>query len=40
MGILGINYEKCTKCKECIKECPSMLFRIGDEEKVIYNDPH
>ncbi len=38
MGIIGIDHEICTKCKECIKECPSMLFSIGEGGEIIYED--
>ncbi|MFX1316450.1 MAG: nitroreductase family protein [Promethearchaeota archaeon] len=40
MSILGIDYEKCINCKTCIITCPRILFSEGDEDKVIFQDPH
>ncbi|MFX1323438.1 MAG: nitroreductase family protein [Promethearchaeota archaeon] len=31
MPILGIDFEKCTICLECIKDCPSDNFSIGEK---------
>jgi ferredoxin len=39
MAILGIDYEKCIDCKECIKDCPTFLYREDEDGKVIFHDP-
>ena len=44
MKIKGINNDKCIKCLECVKECPSGLFikpqtELGEKRKVIFEDP-
>lgn len=44
MIIKGIDNEKCIKCLECVKECPSGLFikpktEIGEKRKVLFQDP-
>lgn len=38
MPILGIDYEKCIDCKECVKDCPVFLYRENEEDKIIYLD--
>lgn len=45
MKIKGIDNEKCIKCLECVKECPSGLFekpvtKIGEKRSVIFKDPN
>ncbi|TXT60898.1 MAG: NAD(P)H-quinone oxidoreductase subunit I, chloroplastic [Promethearchaeota archaeon] len=45
MKIKGIDGEKCIKCLECVKECPSNLFykpptKVGEGRRVIFEDPH
>ncbi|MHA1268406.1 MAG: nitroreductase family protein [Candidatus Helarchaeota archaeon] len=32
MKIIGVDFEKCIKCEECIKECPSKLFHKTETE--------
>lgn len=32
MPILGIDYDKCTLCKECLKDCPTGNYKL-DENK-------
>lgn len=39
MPILGINYEKCIDCGECVKDCPAFLYHEDEEDKIIYDDP-
>jgi len=39
LKIIGINYEKCIACKECIEECPSRLFYEEETKKVVFKDP-
>jgi nitroreductase/NAD-dependent dihydropyrimidine dehydrogenase PreA subunit len=39
MPILGIDYDKCNLCKNCINECP-YYFSIDEEsERIAFNDP-
>ncbi|TXT61503.1 MAG: NAD(P)H-quinone oxidoreductase subunit I, chloroplastic [Promethearchaeota archaeon] len=45
MIIKGIDDEKCIKCLECVKDCPSSLFykpptEIGEKRRVIFEDPN
>jgi len=45
MKIKGIDNEKCIKCLECVKDCPSALFykpstKIGEKRRVIFKDPN
>ena len=35
MSIVGINYEKCTSCKRCIKDCTRSLFKEKSSGKVV-----
>jgi len=39
MPILGIDYDKCIDCMECVKDCPVFLYLKDEEGKVMYNDP-
>ena len=39
MPILGIEYEKCVNCLTCIKTCTRQLFKEGEQEKIIFQDP-
>lgn len=39
MPILGINYDKCTNCNQCIKDCPTKNFSMDRNQKhIIFND--
>jgi len=43
MKIKGIDDEKCIKCTECVKECPSHLFskpptEVGQKRKILFED--
>ncbi|TFF94350.1 MAG: 4Fe-4S dicluster domain-containing protein [Promethearchaeota archaeon] len=38
MPILGIDYDKCIDCMECVKDCPVFLYREDEEGKVQYSD--
>ena len=45
LTIKGIDNDKCIKCLECTKECPSNLFYkpptpIGEKRRVIFSDTH
>jgi len=35
MSIVGINYEKCSVCKKCIRDCTRDLFKEDSSGKVI-----
>ncbi len=38
MPIKGINFEKCINCKQCVRECPGLVFEINEvEDCVVYN---
>ncbi|MBY8992692.1 MAG: nitroreductase family protein [Candidatus Lokiarchaeota archaeon] len=38
MPIIGIDVEKCTRCRKCIKDCPTQNFSLGDnQEEIVYN---
>ncbi len=39
MKIIGINYEKCTKCGQCAKECQAGVF-FKEDDNVKFDDPH
>lgn len=39
MPILGIDYDKCTLCKECMRECVRRFIFDELEQKIIYQDP-
>ena len=30
---MGINLDKCTNCRQCIKECPMRLFSLDETQK-------
>jgi ferredoxin len=34
MPILGIDDEKCTKCQECLRDCPTQNFSLDGERPV------
>jgi len=39
MPIKGINLEKCTNCRQCIKECPMRNFSMDETQKqTIFDD--
>ncbi|MBU3113641.1 nitroreductase family protein [Clostridium lacusfryxellense] len=31
MGLITVNEEKCIKCEQCIKECPSFVLKMGQK---------
>jgi nitroreductase/NAD-dependent dihydropyrimidine dehydrogenase PreA subunit len=38
MPIIGIDVEKCTRCQECIKDCPTQNFSLDDkQEEIVYD---
>lgn len=44
MRVVGIDNEKCIKCKDCVEVCPLELFykpptKVGEKRQVIFNDP-
>jgi ferredoxin len=40
MTILGIDYDKCINCKECVMECPNYLYEEDLNEKILFIDPN
>lgn len=45
MKIKGIDDNKCIKCAECVKECPSSLYsklptKVGEKRRVTFEDPY
>ncbi|WP_371805091.1 nitroreductase family protein [Candidatus Lokiarchaeum ossiferum] len=38
MPILGLQQEKCTKCMQCVKECPAFCFRYNQKTRIIEFD--
>jgi MinD superfamily P-loop ATPase len=38
MSIVGIDEEKCTNCKQCIRECGRGYFYLDDEGQVLFNN--
>lgn len=40
MPILGIDYEKCVECMECVKDCPVFLYHKNEDGKIIFEDKH
>ncbi|NVM53464.1 MAG: nitroreductase family protein, partial [Candidatus Helarchaeota archaeon] len=39
MPIIGIDIEKCTNCKQCIRECPSAIFETDEAEGLVIFNP-
>jgi len=39
MSILGIDYEKCTKCGVCVIACARALFKNKMHDVIVFNDP-
>jgi len=39
MPILGIDYETCIICRNCIKACGGALFLEVEKEKIEFQDP-
>ncbi|TFF63841.1 MAG: 4Fe-4S dicluster domain-containing protein [Promethearchaeota archaeon] len=39
MPIVGIDYDKCINCYECVKECPAYLYYEDEKGKITYDDP-
>lgn len=40
MTILGIDYNKCINCKECLRECPNYLYEENTNDRIIFLDPN
>ena len=38
MPIIGIDDEKCTRCQECMKDCPTQNFSLGEKQEQIVFD--
>lgn len=38
MPILGLLQEECTKCMQCVKECPAFCFRYNQKTRIIEFD--
>ena len=40
MGLITVNEEKCIKCQQCIKECPSFVLKMGQNgpEEVVHSN--
>ena len=38
MPIIGIYVEKCTRCRQCIKDCPTQDFSVEDKQEQIVFD--
>lgn len=38
MPIMGLDVEKCTRCRQCIKDCPTQNFSLGDKQEQIVFD--
>jgi len=39
MPILGIDYDKCNFCKNCVNICPSFFNIDKDQKRIVFNDP-
>jgi len=39
MSILGIDYDKCNLCKNCVNDCPTYFSFDAEQKKVIFSDP-
>jgi len=38
MPILGIDDERCTKCQECLRDCPTQNFSMeGKQEQIVFD---
>jgi len=40
MSIIGIDYDKCINCKECLMECPNYLYEEDLDKRIIFIDPN
>ena len=40
MPIIGIDYEKCNLCKNCINECPYYFSLDEDQKYIRFSDPN
>ncbi|MFX1375815.1 MAG: nitroreductase family protein [Promethearchaeota archaeon] len=38
MLVIGIDKEKCSNCKECIRECGRGYFFVNDDKEVVFNE--
>ncbi|MFX1277044.1 MAG: nitroreductase family protein [Promethearchaeota archaeon] len=39
MPIIGIDYDKCINCNECMMECPNYLYEQDSSNEIKFNDP-
>ena len=39
MPIIGINYDKCTNCRLCVRECPRRFIEDDEKKRVYFQDP-
>ncbi len=39
MPILGIDYDNCVNCQTCINICTRRLFKKGEQNKIVFQDP-
>ncbi|NHI91754.1 MAG: 4Fe-4S dicluster domain-containing protein [Candidatus Lokiarchaeota archaeon] len=39
MPIKGINFDKCTNCNQCLRECPGMVFEIDEKREQVFFNP-
>lgn len=40
LPILGIDYDKCNVCKNCINECPNYFSFDEAQERIVFSDPN
>ena len=38
MPIIGIDYDKCSKCGTCLRACPRDLYKDDSQNKIIFED--
>ena len=38
MPIIGIDFEKCTNCKDCVNICVRRNYRLSEEQNQVYFD--
>jgi ferredoxin len=37
--ILGINYDMCISCRECVFECPGFHYKEEENGQIVFDDP-